>query len=101
MNEDFGSDLITIEDEEGNQFELELLDEFDLEDKTYCVFVPANIDDMDVNDPDYGLIFLQKREENGEEVFDSVDDDDELERAYARYEEIMDEEEAEEESDKE
>ena len=95
MKEDFGGDLITIADEEGNEFELELLDMLDLDGSSYAVFVPANIEEMDVNDPDYGLIFLRCREENGEEFFDSIDDDAELERVYDAYQTIMDAEEEE------
>ena len=95
MKEDFGGDLITIADEEGNEFELELLDMLDLDGSSYAVFVPANIEEMDVNDPDYGLIFLRNREENGEEFFDSIDDDEELERVYDAYQTILDAEEEE------
>ena len=97
MNEDFGGDIITISDEDGNEFDLELLDTIEFEGQTYCVFVPADIENMDVNDPDYGLIFLKSREENGEELFDSVDDDDELDRVYEYYQQIT---EAEEEKEK-
>ena len=93
MNEDFGGDIITISDEDGNEFDLELLDTIEVEGQTYCVFVPADIENMDVNDPDYGLIFLKIREENGEELFDSVDDDDELDRVYEYYQQIMEAEE--------
>ena len=75
MNEEFGSDIITVTDEEGNEFELELLDDIEFEGKEYSVLVPANIEEMDVNDPDYGLIILARVIENGEEVFVSVDDD--------------------------
>ena len=95
MKEDFGGDLITIADEEGNEFELELLDMLDLDGSSYAVFVPANIEEMDVNDPDYGLIFLRCREEDGEEFFDSIDDDAELERVYDAYQTILDAEEEE------
>ena len=73
--------------------DLELLDTIEFEGQTYCVFVPADIENMDVNDPDYGLIFLKSREENGEELFDSVDDDDELDRVYEYYQQIMEAEE--------
>ena len=100
MNEEFGADIITVADDEGNEYELELLDDIEFEGNVYSVFVPADIDEMDVDDPDYGLIFLQKREENGEEVFDSVDDEDLLERMYEYYQTLMDEEEAEEEAPK-
>lgn len=97
MNEDFGADLITIADDEGNEFELEILDTLELDGQSYTVFVPANIDEMDVNDPDYGMIFLRNREENGEEFFDSIDDDDELDRVYTYYQKILDAEEGEDE----
>jgi uncharacterized protein YrzB (UPF0473 family) len=93
MSEDFGGDLITIADEEGNEFELELLDVLDVDGVSYSVFVPANIEEMDVNDPDYGLIFLRNREENGEEFFDSVDDEEELNRVYELYNQLLDAEE--------
>lgn len=96
MSKDFGGDLITIVDEEGNQYELELLDVLDLDGKSYSVFVPANIDEMDVNDPDYGLIFLRNREENGEEFFDSIDDEEEEQRVYESYQLILEAEEDEE-----
>lgn len=93
MSDKFGGDLITIADEEGNEFELELLDVLDVDGVSYSVFVPANIEEMDVNDPDYGLIFLRNREENGEEFFDSVDDEEELNRVYELYNQLLDAEE--------
>jgi len=96
MNEEFGSDIITVTDEEGNEFELELLDDIEFEGKEYSVLVPANIDEMDTNDPDFGLIILARVIENGEEVFVSVDDDAELDRVYEYYMSLEEEEETEE-----
>ena len=96
MSKDFGGDFITIADEEGNEFELEILDVLDVDGVSYTVFVPADIDKMDVNDPDYGLIFLRNREENGEEFFDSVDDEEELDRIYELYQQLIEAEEEEE-----
>ena len=90
MSDDFGGDIITIADDEGNEFELEILDVLDVDGASYTVFVPANIDTMDVNDPDYGLIFLRNREENGQEFFDSVDDEEELNRVYELYQQLLD-----------
>ena len=96
MSEEFGSDIITVTDEEGNEFELELLDDIEFEGKEYSVLVPANIDEMDTNDPDFGLIILARVIENGEEVFVSVDDDAELDRVYEYYMSLEEEEETEE-----
>ena len=35
MSEAFGSDYLTIEDEDGNEFELEVLNEFELDGQDY------------------------------------------------------------------
>lgn len=79
MDEDFGSSYITIEDEEGNEFELEQLAEIEYQGQSYAAFLPA---DMDEDDPDYGYILLRIEEENGEEIFCSVDDEQELAAVY-------------------
>ena len=44
---------------------------------------------MDEDDPDFGIIILKVIEENGEELFDSVDDEDELQRVYEHFMEIL------------
>ena len=71
-----------IEDEDGNEFELEHLETFVFENNTYMVFLPA---DMDEDDEEYGYIFLKSTVENGEEVLVSIDDDAEEERVYEHY----------------
>ena len=91
MNDDFGNDYVLIEDEDGNEFELEHLDTFQFEGKTYMVFLPA---DMDENEEDFGYIFLVPKMEKGEEILVSIDDEDEEDRVYNRYMEmVFDEEE--------
>ena len=82
MSEAFGSDYLTIEDEEGNEFELEILNECELDGQDYLAALPA---DMDEDDPDFGIILLKIMEENGEELFGSIDDDDELDKVYNYY----------------
>ena len=82
MDEDFGSSYITIEDEDGNEFELEQLAELEYEGRSYAAFLPA---DMDEDDPDYGYILLRIEEENGDEVFCYVDDEQELAAVYEAF----------------
>ena len=87
MSEDFGSDFITIIDDVGTEFELEVLDTMDYKDQTFVAFLPA---DMDENDPDYGIIILRSvLDENGEELFESIDDDDELQDVYEHFSRIL------------
>ena len=83
MSDDFGSDLVTIIDDEGNEFELEVIESMDYNGQTYMAFLPA---DMSEDDPDYGFILLRVVEdENGDEVFESIDDEDELQDVYERF----------------
>lgn len=90
MEEEFGASFITIEDDEGNKFELEHLSTVEFEGSEYMIFLPA---DMDEDDPDYGFIILKVEEVDGEEQFASVDDDAELQRVYDYYmETVFDEE---------
>lgn len=83
MSEDFGSDFITIVDDDGQEFELEVLDSMDYNGESYVAFLPAN---MDENDPDYGMIILRSvLDENGDELFESIDDDDQLQDVYEHF----------------
>lgn len=83
MSEEFGSDFITIIDDDGVEFELEVLDSMDYNNQTYVAFLPA---DMDEEDPDYGIIILRSvLDENGDELFESIDDDDELQDVYEKF----------------
>ena len=83
MSEEFGGDFITIVDDDGQEFELEVLDTMDYKGQTFTAFLPA---DMDESDPDYGIIILRSVEdENGDELFESIDDEDQLNDVYEHF----------------
>lgn len=83
MSEEFGNDFVTIVDDEGNEFELEMLDTLDYNGESFAAFLPT---DMDEEDPDYGLILLSiKTDENGDEIFESIDDDAKLDEVYNMF----------------
>lgn len=91
MSEEYGNDFVTIVDDDGNEFELELLDTIDYNGETFSAFLPT---DMDENDPDYGLIILRIIvDENGDELFESIDDDDKLQEVYEMFMTIFEAEE--------
>ena len=99
MSGEYGDDIITITDEEGKTYELEVLHTFDYEDKTYGVFLPT---EMEPDDPDYGLIMLIVGEDEEGSFFDSIDDEEELQRVYDYYmEELFEEDFPEEEESEE
>ena len=92
MDEEFGASYINIVDDEGNEFELEYLDTIECEGREYAAFLPA---DMAEDDPDYGIIILRIVEVDGEEQYESVDDEDELQTVYERFMKILFEDEEE------
>ncbi len=82
MSEEYGSDFITITDDDGNSYELEHLDTIEMNDRFYMAFLPA---DMDEDDEDYGMILLKVVEEDGEQSFVTIDDEEELEQVYTQF----------------
>lgn len=87
MSEDFGSDFVTIVDDDGQEFELEILDIMEYKGNNYTAFLPA---DMPEDDPDYGIIILRSMlDENNDEIYESVDDDAELEDVYEHFMSIL------------
>ena len=87
MSEEFGSDYVTIVDDDGQEFELEVLDSMDYNGNTYMAFLPA---DMEEDDPDYGIVILRSvLDEKGDELFESVDDEKELDDVYQHFMKIL------------
>ena len=88
MSEEFGPDFITVTDDEGNEFELEHLDTLEHKGETYMAFFPAVDGDAPEDEPDeeeYGLIIMKVVEENGEELFSTLDSDEELDEVYELF----------------
>ena len=49
-------------------------------------FLPTDIDE---DDPDYGMIILRIVEENGEEMYESVEDEAEEEAVYEAFMRVL------------
>ena len=93
MEENFGPDFITVTDEDGNDFELELVDTLEHKGITYYAMFPAVEEDeatgepkgIDADDEEYGLVILKVIEENGEELLSTPDSDQELDEVYELF----------------
>ena len=87
---------IELTDEEGNSFTLEVVGDVVYEGELYRVYLPTDISEKD---PDYGYIILKSVMNGDEELLDSVDDEEVLEKVYALYmEELFSDEEEDEEA---
>ena len=90
MESEFGGDLVTISDDDGNTFMLEHIDTVEIDDIFYMAFLPA---DMDEDDENLGMVILKVVEEDGEDVLVSVDDDSALEKLHEIFLERLEEDE--------
>ena len=93
MDNNYGSDYMTIVDEDGTEFELEVLSTLEYNGFTYLAVVPAVDADEDV---DLEVSILKNVEEDGEPILCAIEDEEELK---AVYDLIMDELYAEEEDE--
>lgn len=89
----YGSDFITITDEDGTEYELEVLSTLEYNGNTYMAVIPA-AESQDALQLEVSI--LKSVEEDGEPILCAIEDQDELEAVYdlimdALYEEEDDE----------
>lgn len=91
----YGSDFITITDDEGKEYELEVLSTLEYNGCTYMAVIPAG-DSQDTLQLEVSI--LKSIEEDSEPILCTIDDEQELEAVYdlimdSLYEEDSEEEE--------
>lgn len=84
MADNYGSDFITIVDEDGTEYELEVLSTLEYNGSSYMAVIPAGSDDEE----DLEVSILKSVEEDGESILCAIEDEEELQ---AVYDLIMDE----------
>ena len=85
---DFGDNIISISDEEGNEYELLVLDEAIMNDSRYLLLTDAK--DFDENDnAEVDILKVATDEATGEELLIAIEDEDELEAIYQLFEDRM------------
>ena len=78
MSDIYGDDIITITDEDGKEYTLEVLAVLELDGSDYYALVPAETEE----DEDLEVSILKAVEEDGEEILCAIEDEEELERVY-------------------
>ena len=92
MEDQYGSDFITITDEDGAEFELEVLSTIEYNGESYMAVIPAGAEETE--QPEVSI--LKSIEEDGESILCTIEDEQELQAVYdlimdALYEEEADE----------
>ena len=78
MSDQFGSDFMTIVDEDGTEYELEVLSTLEYNGATYLAVIPAGNEEED-----YQISILKSVEEDEDEpILCAIEDEQELETVY-------------------
>lgn len=93
MSDTYGSDFISIADDEGNEFELEVLSTIEYNGCSYLAVIPAaeSLDELELE-----VSILKSTEEDGESILSIIEDEAELQAVYDLLMDSLYEEESEE-----
>lgn len=96
-DEDYGNQIIELTDENGETNQFEYLTTVDHEGKLYVVLMLLD-EDAEPNDEDEGEVIILEiqKDENGEDIYVSVDDDAVSDAVFQKFLEIVDEQDEEE-----
>lgn len=78
-NEDYDPDLVTLTDDEGKEYNFEVLDAIETDTDRYLALLPLYDDPHKMLDDSGELVIVKVCEEDGEEFFCEIEDDDEYE----------------------
>ncbi len=88
MEEDFGPDIITVTDEDGEEYSFEVLDEIEENGTRYLALLPAE-EGEEMLESDGNLVIMKVAEEDGEEFLDAVEDEAEFTRIGQQFQERL------------
>ena len=90
--EQYGPDIISVTDEEGNEHEFECLDRIETEDgNRYVALIPCYNDPSELLEDDGELIVLRVQEEDGESFLVPIEDEAEYEEIAEIFEDRLSE----------
>ena len=78
MSDQYGSDFITIVDDDGTEYELEVLSTLEYNGCSYMAVIPAS----EETELELEVSILKTVEENGESILVGIDDEEELQAVY-------------------
>lgn len=86
MSEEFGNDFVVLTDEEGTEYEFEILKELEIDGIVYAALLPVPGEDEEESEEVYivKIVF-----EDEEEIYEVIEDDDEYEKVAAEFEKVF------------
>ena len=79
QEDNFEPDLISLTDDEGKEYQFEILDQIEYNDEHYLALMPKYDDPKEMLESDGEVVVLKVIVEGDEELFEEIEDDEEYE----------------------
>ena len=78
-NEEYNPDIVSLVDDDGKEYNFEVLDAIETDEARYLALLPVYSDPQAMLDDSGELVIVKVGEDGGEEYFYEIEDDDEYE----------------------
>lgn len=92
MNNNYESEFYTLTDEDGNEIEFELVGSAEIDGVEYFAMVPTDSESAEDGMVEY-VVLKKEKDADGEEMFVTIDDDDEFDKVADYFDDMFDSEE--------
>jgi len=82
---EFGPDILTLEDDEGNEHKFEVIDSIEHNDQEYLAMIPVFDEAPDSLEDDGELVILKTEEDSDGEYLSAIEDEDEFNEVAAIF----------------
>ena len=80
MNDDYTPDLIQLTDDDGKEYNFEVIDAIETDEARYVALIPAEGEEVDDEDEaEFVILKVTDDEEKNESFFEEIEDDEEYE----------------------
>ena len=91
MSEEYGSDIVSVLDDEGNEHQFELLDAIETDEGRYVALLPVYSEAEQAIEDDGELVILEVVNDEGDDLLVPIEDDKVFEDIAAIFEERLEE----------
>lgn len=91
MSDEYGNNLVSVLDEEGNQHQFEILDAIETDDGRYVALLPIYTEAEAAIEDDGELVILEVVNDNGDDLLVPIDDDEVFEDIANAFQERLEE----------
>ena len=91
MSDEFGTNIVSVLDDEGNEHQFELLDAIETDDGRYVALLPIYTEAEAALEDDGELVILEVVNDNGDDLLVPIEDDEVFENIADAFQERLEE----------